>query len=70
MKTAGIVLLILGIIGTVVFGVQALRQTESFNFLGVEIGVSSANWTPVIISAIVLVIGIVMLVFGRKMTGR
>jgi hypothetical protein len=70
MKTAGIVILILGIIGTLVFGVQALQQTETFSFLGIEIGVSSANWTPVIISAIVLVIGIVMLVFGRRMTGR
>lgn len=70
MKIAGIVILILGIIGTVVFGIQALQQTETFSFLGIEIGVSSANWTPVIISAIVLVIGLIMLVFGRRMTGR
>lgn len=70
MKVAGIVILILGIIGTLVFGVQALQQTETFSFLGIEIGVSSANWTPVIISVIVLVIGIVMLVFGSKMTGK
>lgn len=43
MKTIGIVLLILGIIGTVVFGIQALNDSESFSFLGMDIAVSSAT---------------------------
>jgi hypothetical protein len=50
MKTAGIILLILGIIGTLVFGIQALGDSESFSILGIDVAVSSANWTPVIIS--------------------
>ncbi len=66
MKIAGIVLLVIGIAGTIIFGVQAIQQTETFSFLGLDIGVSDANWTPVIISAIILVIGIVMTISGRR----
>ena len=60
MKTAGIVLIVIGIIGTVLFGIQALNQSESFSLFGLDIAVSSANWTPVIISVVVLVVGIVL----------
>lgn len=61
MKTAGIVLLVIGIIGTVIFGIQAINQSESFSLFGIDIAVSSANWTPVIISGVVLVIGVILL---------
>jgi len=66
MKTTGIVLLIVGIVGTLIFGIQAMQDTETFSFLGIDIGVSSANWTPVIISAVVLIIGLVMIFVDKK----
>lgn len=66
MKTAGLILLILGGIGTVVFGIQAMQDSDSFSFLGMDIAVSSANWTPVIISVVLLVIGLVMTSRGKK----
>jgi uncharacterized membrane protein YidH (DUF202 family) len=66
MKTVGIVLLILGAIGTMVFGIQAMQDSESFSFLGIDIAVSTANWTPVIISVILLVVGLVMTYRGKK----
>lgn len=66
MKTIGIILLILGLIGTVVFGIQAANKSESFSLLGLDIGVSSANWTPVIVSAVVLIIGVVLTARGKK----
>jgi uncharacterized membrane protein YidH (DUF202 family) len=66
MKIAGLVLLILGGIGTVVFGIQAMQDSDSFSFLGLDIAVSSANWTPVIISVILLVTGLVMTSRGKK----
>jgi hypothetical protein len=69
MKIAGIVLIILGIAGTVVFGVQAIQQTETFSFFGIDIGVSQANWTPVIVSAIIFVVGIVLMSLGKRITG-
>ncbi len=66
MKVAGIILLVLGIVGLVVFGIQALGDSESFSFLGMDIAVSSANWTPVIISAVVAVIGLILTVSRKK----
>lgn len=58
MKILGTILLIIGLIGIIVFGIQAFQDSESFNFLGLDIAVSSANWTPVIVSGIVLIVGI------------
>jgi len=60
MKILGTILLILGLIGTILFGIQAAQDSESFNFLGMDIAVSSANWTPVIISVLMLIIGFVL----------
>ena len=70
MRTAGIVLLIIGIAGTLVFGIQALQDTETFSFLGIDIGVSGANWTPVIVSAIVLIIGFVLMSLSKRNLAR
>ncbi len=66
MKIAGIVILVIGIIGTVLFGIQAIQDSESFSFLGLDIGVSSADWTPLIISVIVLLVGAFMYSKGKK----
>jgi hypothetical protein len=60
MKALGIILLILGLIGTIVFGVQAMNDSESFSLFGLDIAVSSANWTPVIVSGVITIIGIVI----------
>jgi hypothetical protein len=61
MKIAGIILTVIGLVGLIVFGVQAMNDSESFSLLGIDIAVSSANWTPVIVSAVVAVIGLIML---------
>jgi hypothetical protein len=66
MRTAGLVLLIIGLVGTIVFGIQAIQDTETFSFLGIDIGVSGANWTPLIISAVILVVGIVLMNVNKR----
>ena len=66
MKIAGIVLTILGVIGLLIFGIQAMNDSESFSLLGMDIAVSSANWTPVIVSGVVALVGIIMLAARRK----
>lgn len=66
MKTAGIILSIIGAVGAIIFGFQAAQESESFSLLGIDVGVSSANWTPVIISVVILVIGLIMAAAGRK----
>ncbi|MBZ9628767.1 hypothetical protein LB456_05215 [Psychroflexus sp. CAK57W] len=60
MKLLGTILLIAGILGTIVFGIRALEDSESFNLLGVDVAVSSANWTPVVISVVVLIVGLLL----------
>jgi hypothetical protein len=66
MRTVGIVLLIIGVVGTLVFGIQAFQDTETFSFLGIDIGVSGANWSPVIISGVILVVGAVLMGLSKK----
>jgi uncharacterized protein (DUF983 family) len=66
MKTIGTIILVIGIVGVVIFGYQAMQDSESFNFLGMDVAVSSADWTPLIISGIVAVIGGVLAAKARK----
>jgi hypothetical protein len=61
MRTIGIILSIIGGLGLIIFGIQAMEDSESFSILGLDIAVSTANWTPVIVSGVVLVIGLVMI---------
>ena len=63
-KVIGIILTIVGLLGTILFGIQAAQDSETFSFLGIDIGVSTADWTPVIISVVILIIGV--FVMGRK----
>ncbi|MBR9832824.1 hypothetical protein GYB57_11810 [bacterium] len=60
MKAVGTILLIIGLVGTLLFGFQAIQDSESFSFLGIDIAVSKADWTPLIVSGIVFLIGLVM----------
>ena len=63
-RTIGIIITLVGLVGTIIFGLQAIQDSETFSFLGIDIGVSTANWTPVIISVILLIVGVI--VMGRK----
>jgi hypothetical protein len=66
MKVAGTVLFIIGIIGVLVFGVQALNDSESFNVFGLDIAISKANWTPLLISGLIAVVGIVLPMAAKR----
>ncbi|WP_321997061.1 transglycosylase [Draconibacterium orientale] len=66
MKALGTILLLVGLAGTLFFGIQAINNSETFSFLGVDVALSSANWTPVIISGAVVVLGIVFLSVKKK----
>ncbi|PWD97567.1 transglycosylase [Marinilabilia rubra] len=66
MRKIGIVLLIVGILGLIFFGIDAYQQSESFSVVGVDIAVSKANWTPVIFSGIVGILGLLLMVFSKR----
>ena len=61
MRIVGILLSLLGAIGCIMFGIQAAQDSESFSFLGIDVAVSTANWTPVIVSAFVLIVGLLLM---------
>jgi hypothetical protein len=66
MKTAfGSILLIIGLVSTIITGVNAIKQTESFSILGMDIVVSQGSYVPVVISMIVLVMGVVLLASSK-----
>ena len=66
MKKVGILLLIIGIIGLAYFGYEAMQESESFEVLGAEVAVSTANWTPVIVSGVIALIGLIMAVAKKR----
>ncbi len=49
-----------GLIGIIYFGYQYLQETESFDVLGADVTVSTGDYIPIIISAVVLVVGLVI----------
>lgn len=66
MKIVGTILIVLGVIGLLVFGIQAINKSETLQVFGLELAASSANWTPVIISGLVTMAGIIFAAMGRK----
>lgn len=61
MKYVGYLFSIGGLIALIYTGINYINQSESFSALGVDVAVSSGNPTPVIISAIVLIAGILII---------
>ena len=61
MKNLGLILLFVGLIGLVFFGYQVYQDSESFNVLGHNVAVSKADWLPVILFALVALIGYVFM---------
>lgn len=66
MKTLGIIIVLLGIVGTIVFGIQAMNRSQSLNIFGNEIVISSISWLPITVSIILLIGGILLLAFAQK----
>jgi uncharacterized membrane protein len=65
-KTIGIILTLVGLVATVITGMQAMDDSESFSILGADVVVSQANYTPVIISAAVLIVGVILWAGSKK----
>ena len=59
-QTLGSILSIGGLIGVIFFGIQYLNDSDSFNFLGADVVVSTGDYVPILISAMVLVVGLVL----------
>lgn len=60
-KTIGSIFTIGGLIATIYTGINYINDSESFGFLGADVVISKGDPIPVIISAVILIIGIVLL---------
>lgn len=65
-KGIGIVLTLVGLVATVITGMNAMDQSESFSVFGADVVISQADYTPVIISVVVLIIGVVLWAGSKK----
>lgn len=65
-KSIGIVLTLVGLVATVITGMNAMDQSESFSVFGADVVISQADYTPVIISVVVLIIGVVLWAGSKK----
>ncbi len=54
----GLVLIIGGLAGVLFFGYQYLDASDSFRIFGADVAVSTGDYVPVLISAVVLVAGL------------
>ncbi len=59
-KTIGGLLSIGGLIGVIYYTYQYIQDSESFSALGADVAVSTGNWVPIVISALVMVVGILL----------
>jgi len=49
-----------GLIGVIFYTYQYMQDSESFSALGADVAVSTGNWVPILVSALVMVVGILL----------
>jgi|AntRauTorcE11898_2_1112593.scaffolds.fasta_scaffold04848_3 hypothetical protein len=59
-KTIGGLLSIGGLIGVIFYTYQYMQDSDSFSVLGADVAVSTGNWVPIVISAVVMIAGILL----------
>lgn len=65
-ETIGRILMIGGVLGVVYYGYQYFQDSESFEAFGADVAVSTGDYTPIIISAVVMLVGIVITKFNFR----
>lgn len=56
----GRILAIGGVLGIIYFGWQYYEESESFEAFGADVAISTGDYNPIIISAVVVLIGIII----------
>jgi hypothetical protein len=59
-QTLGSILSIGGLIGVIFFGYQYMADSETFSLFGADVAVSTGDYVPILISAIVLIVGLAL----------
>lgn len=66
MKILGFVVSIVGLIGLIYSGINYINNSETFSALGVDVAVSKGDPVPMIVSAIVLIAGLLITRAAKK----
>ena len=61
----GVIMLVTGAIATVITGINAIQETETFSILGLDIVISQGDYTSLIISALVLILGAILVATSK-----
>ena len=59
-NSVGYLLSVAGLIGVIYFTYEYMQESESFSVLGADVAVSTGDWVPIAISALVMVIGVLL----------
>lgn len=59
-KTLGYILTVGGLIGVIYFTIQYMQDSESFEVLGADVAVSTGDWIPILVSALIMIVGVLM----------
>jgi hypothetical protein len=59
-QTIGSILSIGGLLGILYYGYRYFEESESFELLGADVAVSTGDYVPILISALVMVVGILI----------
>lgn len=62
----GKVLTVGGLLGVMYYGYHYYEASESFEAFGADVAISTGDYTPIIISAVVMIAGIVITRFNLK----
>lgn len=60
MKHIGTIIALFGLIGMIYYGYEYFQDSETFSVLGIDIAASTGDYTPILISAIVFLGGLVV----------
>ncbi len=60
-RITGIILTVSGLAGVIYYGIEYLEDSDSFSVLGTDVAVSTGNYTPILISLVVMLIGLLLI---------
>jgi hypothetical protein len=58
MKYIGLIITIIGLVGVIYFGIDLLNNKAEINVMGIEVTVKEKDYTPLIVSTLVLIVGV------------
>ena len=58
MKNIGLIIAIVGLVGVIYFGIDLINSRSEINLMGIEVTVQEQDYTPLIISTVILIVGV------------